>query len=449
MTAKKSDCLEILSELEKSHDVVERFSVFETTSWICVKNLIFDRSLSDISFATVAGKSFLSIKTLQLIGLSAWSYATKIFQRKPQNIFIGAGSGVFKHKGKYLDSYLPIELSSEPGVPAKDTFYWITANHLANMWNQKRYLRQNRAVVSSLLVTPLRIILGHLIVVFLPYNRRILDAAEHVSCQLLVAGVRIARKDILGMHARFCAGYLIYRIFLFPFKIKRAYVVSAYSNSEVCAVLKKMGVEVTEIQHGIIGAFHRGYNYAVHTPLLPTPDIVNVYDDFWKRELIEAGFFSADQIIVSQRLKYLLANAEKRVFDFPYVVFTGQGILSDEIIKFINNLMAADSSIGLVYVPHPNEDADYISRIVEMTKNPRVHFVINTAITTEKLIMDSLAHLSVNSSCHFDAVHYKGETFILNLIRDNIMNDYVIKFPKSFIPVSNANEFIKYMENRS
>lgn len=442
MTDEKMSISELLSELESSHQMIESLSVFGTTSWVSIKNLVFEKSLSDISFATVARKSFLSPKTIFLLGLSIWNYMRRITRLQRQDIFVGAGSGVFFHDNKYLDSYLPSELSSELGIPKESTLYWINANHLSKMWEQRSYLIRQQAIIFSLILSPLRLFFGILFSIFLLQNRKIRNATTDLSFHLSTIGVNISSKELIRMHARFCAGYVVYRVLLYPFSFEKAYVVSAYSNSEVCAVLKQMGVQVIEVQHGLIGSTHRGYNYSIKNPLLPTPHQVSVYSDFWKQELQAAGYFSSEQIVINQRLKYKLAQYENIAFDFQYIVFTGQGLLQEKIIDFISEFDSIKSKLHLVYVPHPNEDAEYISRIMTATKSDRVHFVLNMSTTTERLIMGCQAHLSIYSSCHFDSIHYKDRTFIYDIIEENPIYDYSKRHSSKFIYIKNAQELL-------
>jgi hypothetical protein len=442
----ENKCLLKLRELEYLHGVVEKFHAFDSSSWVLLKNIIFERSLSRLAFTRVNRNSLFSLKTLCLIAMSLWNYALRVLRFTSQDIFVGAGTGVFPYRGKLLDSYLPSELASEPGLPAIDTLYLLSANRVSTMWEQRAYLLRHNVIVFSFLVAPLRFFLGRILASLLWLNRRVTRVAYEVSAQMANVSVEISPKEILRLHGRFCAGYLIYRVMLFPFKIRRAYVVSAYSNSELCAVLRKMGAEIIEVQHGLIGPTHRGYNYSTRSNRLPVPHKVSVYNKLWRDELLTAGFFETEQIVIGGRLKYKLAEAEESPFDFPYVVVTGQGILIERISEFIAEYAELDSRLHLVYVPHPTEGPDYIGRIKAAAGNShRIHVIDRPTATTERLIIDSAAHLSVYSSCHFDAIHYKGKTFVLDILDENAMHYYIKRHPEMFVTVRSSKELLRHL----
>lgn len=437
-------CIAKLRELERQHQAIDAFAALGSSSWVSLKNLIFERSLSHLDFSQVDRKKLFSFAAFCIVGRSLWHYFVRVVFLRPQKLFMGAGSGVFLHQGRMLDSYLPAELSSAPGIPADDTLYFLSANHVEMMWSQRDFLRDHQAIVYSFLVAPLRQLLARALLPFLKLNRRLTVAASNVSAVMINIGVDISPGDVLRFHARFCAGYLIYQVLFLPLRIRQAYVVSAYSNSEACAVLRKMGIQIIEVQHGLIGPTHRGYNYAVRNRLLPVPHKVSVYSDFWKDELIAAGYFESSEVVVGKRLKYTLAEAERFAFDFPYVVLTGQGILLDKVSAFIDDFASQDSRLHLVYVPHPNEGQDYISRIkAAAADNTRIHVLDKAVATTERLIIGSVAHVSVYSSCHFDAIHYKGKTFVLDLLEDNLMHYYTRRRPNAFIPVKDAKTLLE------
>jgi hypothetical protein len=211
--------------------------------------------------------------------------------------------------------------------------------------------------------------------------------------------------------------------------IKKAYIVSAYSYSEICAVLKERGVEIIELQHGLIGPEHEGYNYAVRDKRLPTPDAVNVYNDFWKQELVDAGYYPQERIQVTGRLKYRLIR-HNLYFERQFIVFTGQGIFLDEIIRFLaegaRNIAAKNIDIDILYLPHPNEGELEREKMRTALRNyANIKIGHSDDMTTEEFIYYSLAHISIYSSCHFDALFFKNKSFVFDVMENNLMNYYM------------------------
>ncbi len=444
----KNTCQERFFELEQEGSVFQKFTFFGVSSWVSLKNIIFDRSLRHLDFAKVDRSALLSGAALRIITDSVFNYVRQVCFPKPRDLYLGAGSGIFSYQGQTMDAHLPAELALTPGIPAPGLIYFLSANHVGLMHEQREFLRRHQAFIYSFVVSPLKLLLGRFFMLFYGLNRRLSAAALELSDELASVAVTVSPRDILAMHARFCAGYVLFRVLLFPLKIRRAFVVSAYSTSEICAVLRKMGVQVIEVQHGLVGPTHRGYNYAVRSHLLPTPDKVSVYTNFWKDELLTAGYYAAEQISIDKRLKYVLAEAEKTVFSFPYIVLTGQGIMANEICEFIEEFCALAKCLHLVYVPHPNESGEHIAKIMLAAgAHARAHILEKGTATTERLIIDSVAHVSVYSSCHFDAIHYKNKTYILDLLPDNLMHYYMEKDPISFISIKNGAALLALLED--
>ena len=226
--------------------------------------------------------------------------------------------------------------------------------------------------------------------------------------------------------------------------MRELYVVSAYSNSEQCAAARSRKALIHEIQHGVIGSVHRGYNYCTKCRLLPTPDKVIVYDEFWKSELKMAGYFLEEDILIYKRLKYLIAEKEKSLKLGPYYVFTGQGLLGDKVAAFLFGVLSAIPEKFVVYVPHPTESQEYIDNLSQPLSSFR-NFIVgrNVGVSTERLIQDSLGHISIYSSCHFDAVTLLGRTFVLDVIPGNVMDYYIEISSTTFIRVKNPEDFLR------
>ena len=122
----------------------------------------------------------------------------------------------------------------------------------------------------------------------------------------------------------------------------------------------------------------------------------------------------------------------------------------ERIVGFVADYVALDSPVHLVYAPHPTEGEDYIARVrAAAGEHPRVHVIEKPVATTERLIIDSVAHLSVYSSCHFDAIHYKGKTFVLDVLDDNLMHYYTQRHPEAKKTVTSAAALLKHLREAS
>jgi hypothetical protein len=389
-------------------------------------------------------RGLLDLKLIALLALSTWNYIRLLAIRKPISLFIGAGSGLVESDGAVCDTYLPEALSKEPGVPQGDLAYFLSATDVARLWSMRRYLYKHRVILYSFLVAPIRAALVLILFPCILCDFRLRKSAEVVCARLRCVDVDVSIWNLLGVHARFYSGYLIFRLLFASLKIVRSYVVSAYSNSEGCAALKRKAVRVLEIQHGIVGPAHRGYNYAVRNPRLPTPDEIEVYSEFWREELIVAGFFDSTRIRIGARVKYVLAARERSPEIARYYVFTGQGIFREEVLRFLREFGGSRTDAHLFYVPHPTESREYLSAIdKEIVLHPNVHRWPHARYSTECLIMHGLGHVSIYSSCHFDAAHFGRRSYVLDVMPENPMHYYTQRFPLMFVPISGATAMLK------
>lgn len=441
--------LSALQDLERSCDVVEQFRAFDSTSWATLKNQIFTQAILGrpqlVQVKEWTAGQFL--RGARLAALSLISYVGQAFRRKDRDIFVGAGSGLKWHAGGVFDTLLPPELSVKPGTPMSECLYLLSAHNPRAMMAQRAYLKRQNAIVYTFLITPLREVITKLL--FLAYRpgRRLRDAAQTVSDRMSRANVRIAARDVLRMHLRFCVSYILYSVFLAPFRIRRAFVVSAYSNTELCAVLRRRNVSITEVQHGIIGPVHRGYNYACASARLPTPDYVEVSSEFWRGELLAAGYFRDEQILIRPSGKHILADAEPRSISGPYYLFTGQGLMADEIVAFFEEYGKSGNSVPLLYLPHPSEEgaaARKMEMAIAALGKANIGVLANSQASTESLIKHCTDHISIYSSCHFDAVLYKGRTFVFDVIEESLMHYYTRKYPGQFIPIKCMSDILAH-----
>jgi len=422
-----------LSILESKYNAIDDFKYKNTTSWIDIKNYIYSKSLNNVvKNPTQNSSSFLSFKGIKLLVLSLIFYISYIFNRKQKEIYIGAGSGLFEFNNRIYDSYLPKEIRDS------EIIYMMSADFPETLCKYKSYLKNKKVVIYSFLIAPLKMIF---IKIF--KNKSKLKIDDALAKEIEKLGVN--EDELKYIHTKFIVTYWLYKLFLYPLKIKKAYIVSTYSNTELISVLKEKNIEIIEIQHGLIGTTHRGYNYAISSDILPTPNKVYVYDKFWKQELINAGYYSDEQIKIDGRLKYELIDKKLEVFDFDFFVFTGQGGFFDDIIELINSSIEylKDKNLKLLYIPHPNEsekDLNYLKSQIKDFYNILVLDKTSKKHTTEQYIYNCIAHISVYSSCHFDAIYYKDKTFVYDIMSENPMQYYIENFPKQFIPIKSLKE---------
>ena len=426
-----------LLEIELEKDVVSLFKYKNTSAWISIKELLtvsmYDKN---IRIGTETKKGIMSIRGLVTIINSLKAYIGHIKEKERKNIFLGASTGLFLNCGKVLDSYFPYY-----DMENKDAIYMFNCGNLNELVKYKEYTKENRVVIENYLLVILKKLLSKLIIKKISKQKK--ETIELFSRDIQLYGLEVNSMMLLSKYAEFIAGYKLYKLFFKFLKIEKAYVVSASTKSDMVAALKSLNIEVIEIQHGIVGKLHRGYNFNIDkNDLLPVADRIDVYNKFWKDEIINAGYFSANQINIVGRLKYDIVKSNIEALNFKYIIFTGQGAFFEEIIKFFDEAdnWLVQKDIKMYYKSHPRELKSEIDFLKKSMKKLNACFFYDGTNTTEELIKSSVAHISVFSSCHFDAVYYKNKTYVLDVMKDNIMHYYAEHSSKNFIKIKAIEE---------
>ncbi|WP_022941178.1 hypothetical protein [Psychromonas hadalis] len=428
----KMNILTALDNIETSNNPAEIFKYKNTTSWINIKNYLYAKSLPD-SIKGASSEGYFSKSGIYLLFLSVFHYIKLIFRVRISNLYVGAGSGLFEHDDKSLDSYLP---SNE--LKGGSLLYLLSAEHPEKLIQHCAYLKKHNIVIVSYLLAPLKVVFTKLLTKFIS-----IEIPEAFFYELEKSGVLVTRAELSAIHTRFIVSYHLYKVFLLPLRISKAYVVSAYSNTELISVLKEGDIEINELQHGLIGSTHRAYNYKCHSALLPTPNNVLVYNEFWEKELFNAGYYKSNQIKVTGRLKYSLVDFELTMLGKNFVVFTGQGGFYEEMLTLFREAeeILSKKNIELLYIPHPNEGGKTLAIFCQQLESlSSVRVLLNKTFTTEQYIYNSLAHISVYSSCHFDAIHYKHKTYVFDVMKDNPMQYYTLSYPDQYVCLKQMDE---------
>lgn len=428
---KQSKVNDILLQYEIS-GVDKGFDINGFSCWVKIKNDIFTYLTKD----TIA----IGVKKTRFYNLfSVFFYFSNLLCLL--KLLLGCRDSVFFHTALSGISSNKDLFTSSLQKKYQSVFYFINIGEVEKVKKNKLFFKKNNVFSDNLFLWPFKFVSSKLLIYFLPKRTKasILNLVNFFESRK----IKIPYKLIASSLVTYTVGYYFYCLFFRIVKPRKCYIVSAYSKSEVCAALKKNSILITEIQHGLIGLEHRGYNYhrkAINDVgvVLPTPDKIVVTSDFWRNELVSAGYFDEDEIIIGENYKVSKININC-FFNFKYFIFTGQGFDYDLVKVFykksLNYLLSNDFVI--IYKPHPRESIDEIKYVFSDFK--LIH-VYEGEESTETLMYHSIGHISFYSSCHFDAVEMKGKTFVLESSLSSIMNRYIATYPEKFILINCLGE---------
>jgi hypothetical protein len=421
--------------------VVELFRYLDTNAWPHIKNFI-SLSMLDSKIRLESGNSGYVFKSagIRIVIKSIISYLKILFDRQKRPVYMGATTGLLKHNGEIYDAYFPYAEYTTTTVS-----YMLNCGNLPSLSGYDVYLKKNNIVIENYLCAPIKLILSMLVYVFISRSKRFEKYSQHLARHC----PSISNDTLLKAYANFVAGYHVYKAFFRFLAISDAYVVSAYTKSDIVAALKHFKIPVTEIQHGIIGRFHPGYNYSVKSSCLPIPDRIDVYNEFWKQDLRAGGYFTEGQIRIVGRVKYKILDNFTKPYD-RYIVFTGQASYFDEIAKFLrdSNETLTKHECYLIYKPHPKETPAELVRLKLQTRGCSNVLIYEGTATAEQIISQAFAHVSIFSACHFDAIHFLNQSFIFDILENNFMNCYADHFEKTLVKIKSIEEIFRRVQCR-
>jgi len=279
-------------------------------------------------------------------------------------------------------------------------------------------------------------------------------AIRHVAGELhaaLAAGLgdpdRLPRATIALALRRFYWLRRLYGAVLARVRPRHLLVVTAYANHAAVAAAKGRGIAVVELQHGVVDRHHAGYDWSAtarpYKPRLPIPDRLFLYGRYFRDELTAGGFWDEELRVVGsprvdayrRRREPPATSSQWSPRDFPAshelhtpddpatpsaplkLVLTTQGWDVARLVAFMAETLDRARGVvppSLTVKLHPGETspAPYASlaRYPGVTISPA-----SEPPSTFELLVGADVHLSISSSCHYEALALGVPTIVLAL----------------------------------
>ena len=204
-----------------------------------------------------------------------------------------------------------------------------------------------------------------------------------------------------------------------------------YVDLAMVAAARSQHIKVVEYSHGMFNRYHPG---ALNETAIPyrssviVPHRIFVFGEAWKQEQALNGFF-ADEVrpVGSAQMDF----HRKRRADFIKtqedagvctIVLTTSGFTTGSLIDFIAEFLSlAEDRLPyqLIIKLHPGYEPSKAPYETAFSNNPRVTVLLGAeGESTFELLTRADFHMSINSSCHFDAL---GLAFQRSSCRSKIM----------------------------
>lgn len=365
------------------------WSYLRVKCWIGLNKQVF-QSESSINSLLVRIKL---IKTL--------FYGWKNWFRKYDYLFFSCAENRKKIDGMYEDRFidpiidllgaekcLAIELTTSAHIPLK-------------------YLK-NKNVTSDILLKVIGLLIRPFVMLRI-IGKSILDGINQ-SHNLKFNYVKYCREFIANSVVR----YVLLRIY----RPKLIFVVCYYSYCDVIAVARRLGIEVVEVQHGVITGAHPSYNVGInlHAPFFP--DYLLSFGAVDRSILSNSKFLKAEDIVPvgSYFLDYVISLSDGlchiRELSRSYVkvvAVSSQYTIEDKLIEFLRAAANIDSSILFIFIPR-EKSKDYYEKY-NFPSSIKIVEEMNFYTITKAADF----HSTVYSTCALEAPSLGVQNILINI----------------------------------
>jgi hypothetical protein len=234
-----------------------------------------------------------------------------------------------------------------------------------------------------------------------------------------------SQQDVLARLIDFYWRKKFYRWLLRRIQPKILLLVVADMQHALVAAAKELGILVIDFQHGIILPDHPGYSWTTYAipykPRMSLPDQFWVYGSYWQNVLTADGFWDKELRSVGSlrmdryREEYIHQPHEACIF----VVTTQTARIDEEIIPFLRAFLETlgDAFPYEMHIKlHPVYGYQPEAYQQAFQAFPSVHVIrSNEEPGTFALLARADFHMSVTSTCHYEALALGTPTIILPL----------------------------------
>lgn len=200
---------------------------------------------------------------------------------------------------------------------------------------------------------------------------------------------------------------------------------------EAIAAARERGIDTVELQHGLINRYQIMYAwspYAVpYRATLPIADRLMLYGAYWKDELLTTGFWGDDlRVVGSPRLDSYRQRREQAADpDVCTLLLTSQGVDTERVLGFLRaflDLAREQANVHLIVKMHPRFELHRDPYTAAFGDDQRVTILAgNEEPSTFTLLTRASLHLSIYSSCHYEALGLGVPTVILPFERHEMV----------------------------
>ncbi len=351
----------------------------------------------------------------ELIPIACRDFASYFSLRKSRFVAVGYASNLLDKDGEsFKDIFFDELLESLPE--------FSKIEHLVG----KSFLleREHARIKADITTTTIKLIAGILARVYPPSDDLIRIAkAINQSVREGLALSEWEERSVTVSLQNFHWQKKLYSLLLRRLAPSFLFLVTAYGDHALIAAARELHIEVVEFQHGFIDRYHVGYSWTsyakAYKTCMPIPDRIFLYGEHWMSELLVNGFWNSELFPVgSLRLDEHRSNEDVIKEDRYSILVTTQGVDTPGLMSFLTEFLklAQDKLDFNLYIKlHPGEHNKDIYQAAFQSCKQVVILLSSEQPGTLEMILRSHLHLSIYSTCHYEALCLRTPTAILAL----------------------------------
>lgn len=226
-------------------------------------------------------------------------------------------------------------------------------------------------------------------------------------------------NEIKKVYKTFVNEKKYYKKYLNKKKSKKIYLVCSYGKEGLIAAAQELGIEVIEIQHGVMNKYHLGYHFPHNSEIPYFPDKLLMFGEYWykniniplKQEKIE---FVGYPYLEKQLDKYRNKLQEKE----NQVLFISQGTIGKELTKKAIEFAKENLDKKIIIRLHPGEFSRWKTEYQVLYENrhlKNIEISDNNKKNLYEYLFESRYIFCVYSTVIYEAIYLGKKVGILNL----------------------------------
>jgi hypothetical protein len=242
------------------------------------------------------------------------------------------------------------------------------------------------------------------------------DVTKLLHCHLHLTSFSLAR--VVRFLTVFYWSKRLYHWLLQRVQPTHLLLITAYGAHALVAAAKELSIPVIEFQHGFLDQNHPGYSWSAaahpYKNQMPLPDYLFLYGDYWRDQLQTTQFWDRECIVTGSLRMDTYRQIPRTLNQTPTLILTTQYMATEAIIQYLTEfLQQTTQPINLIIKLHPAETHNLAYQTAFQHDN-RVKVLTNQEQpSTFALLRQAHYHLSISSTCHYEALALGVPTIIL------------------------------------